>query len=55
MCSDIREITLNTNLAGRVRRIPLTSADALMTLFECVVNSLQSIEGRIEADPSFSL
>lgn len=42
------------NIAGRVKNFKLNKNQALMPIFEAVVNSIQAIEDRRKADASFS-
>lgn len=47
--------SLKTNLIGRLKKIKLNTSDCLLPIFECVVNSIQSIEERTELDKNFSI
>ena len=46
---------LSTNLSGRLKKINLSQSDCLLPIFECVVNSIQSIEERAEQDENFKI
>ena len=46
---------LKTSLEGRLRNTNLPKSDALLPLFEAVVNSIHAIDDRIEADESFTM
>ena len=46
---------LKTSLAGRLRNTNLPKSDALLPLFEAVVNSIHAIDERIEGDETFTM
>ncbi len=48
-------MNLKTSLEGRLRNTNLPKSDALLPLFEAVVNSIHAIDERVEAEAGFSL
>lgn len=50
-----RDNFFKTNLKGRLKKITLSSNDCFLPIFECVVNSIQSIEERALSDKKFSI
>ena len=48
-------MSIKTNLIGRLRNLQLSKSRALLPLFEAVVNSIHSIDERLEKDPSYSI
>lgn len=50
-----RDNFFKTNLKGRLKKIKLSSNDCFLPIFECVVNSIQSIEERALSDKNFSI
>ena len=46
---------IKTSLVGRLRNLQLLKNQALLPLFEAVVNSIHSIDERLEKDPSYSI
>ncbi len=49
------EVTLKTNLIGRLRNTKLPKTQPLLPLFEAIVNSIQSIDQRCQKDTSFQM
>lgn len=47
-------MSIKTNLVGRLRNLQLSKSRALLPLFEAVVNSIHSIDDRLEKDPTVS-
>ncbi len=48
-------MSIKTNLVGRLKNLQLPKSKALLSLFEAVVNSIHSIDDRIEKDPTYSI
>ena len=48
-------MSIRTSLKGRLRNLNLPKNNALLALFEAVVNSIHSIDERLVKDPSYSL
>lgn len=48
-------MNLKTSIEGRLRNTNLPKSDALLPLFEAVVNSIHAIDERVETDNSFKM
>ena len=48
-------MSIKTNLIGRLKNLQLAKSRALLPLFEAVVNSIHSIDERLDKDPSYSI
>jgi hypothetical protein len=46
---------IKANLIGRLRNLQLSKSRTLLPLFEAVVNSIHSIDERLDKDPSYSI